>query len=72
MSKIQRLKEAMEQQGWDPEDGRELAKASGVHITLVRRYLAGAVRIGPKNAPAIAAALGLTVVEVLYEADAGR
>lgn len=43
-----------------------LARASGVHHTLIGRYLDGEVDIGQKNAPKLAAALGLEAGEVLW------
>jgi transcriptional regulator with XRE-family HTH domain len=44
----------------------ELARASGVHHTLIGRYLDGEVDIGEKNAPKIAHALGLEPGDVLW------
>lgn len=62
MNKTQ-LKRAMEEAGLTD---RDLAARSGVHITLVRRYLAGEVSIGAKNAKPIADALGVSVEAILY------
>lgn len=50
------LKEAMEAKGWD---AIRLAEESGVDVTLIRRYLHGQVSIGLKNAPLLAAPLGI-------------
>lgn len=47
-----------------------LSKASKVDVTMIRKYLAENpdhwVEIGKKNAPALAKALGVPVVQVLY------
>lgn len=47
-----------------------LSKASKVDVTMIRKYLAEDpdqwVEIGKKNAPALAKALSLPVVQVLY------
>lgn len=50
------LKEAMDAKGWD---AMELAEMSGVDVTLIRRYLHGQVTVGLKNAPLLAAPLGI-------------
>ena len=51
-------------------DEHELAKASGVDISLIRKYLDDdadkRVKIGEKNAPRIAKALNVDLVELLY------
>lgn len=47
-------------------DDTELSKRSGIHISLVRRYLSGEVDIGIKNAPKIAEALDIPLTSVLY------
>ena len=51
-------------------DDTELSLRSGIDITLVRRYLSGEVRVGVKNARRLAAALRLSLEEVLYGAPA--
>lgn len=50
------LREAMESKGWD---AIKLSEESGVDVTLIRRYLHGQVTVGLKNAPLIAAPLGI-------------
>lgn len=60
---IEVIERAMEERGITD---MELSTASGVHITLIRRYLKGETRIGVKNARTVAEALGLTVHQVLY------
>ncbi len=51
-------------------DEHKLAEVSGVDITLIRRYLdedtEKRVKIGEKNAPRIAKALSVDIVELLY------
>lgn len=59
----------MRAKGWDPkthESARALSDASGVHVTLVRRYISGEVDVGAKNARRIAQALEITTDEILY------
>ncbi len=52
------------------EDVGALSKASGVDVSLCRRYLdenpAEWVQIGSKNAPRIGAALGLDPAELIF------
>jgi hypothetical protein len=59
------IRAAMKRLGWDAR-GSTLSERSGVHITLVRRYLDDEVNVGAKNAPKLAQALGLSVEDVLY------
>jgi transcriptional regulator with XRE-family HTH domain len=46
-------------------DDTKLAEISGIHITLIRRYLKKETRIGAENAPRLARALELSVGAVL-------
>lgn len=48
-------------------DARGLAAATGIHMSLVGRYLRGEVAIGARNAVKVAAALKVTVERVLYD-----
>jgi len=69
MSQLETLHKAMKAKGWDPatpEGARRLAEASGVHVTLVRRYLNGEVEVGAKNARVVAKALDITTDAILY------
>jgi transcriptional regulator with XRE-family HTH domain len=52
------LASALKAKGWDDN---KLADETGIHITLVRRYLHDEVNIGLKNGLRIAHALGVTV-----------
>lgn len=52
-------------------DDRALAKKTGVHITLIRRYLHGEVAVGAKNANKLARALGVPLESVLYGTKGG-
>ncbi len=60
---IELIRVRMEERGIDE---KALAHASGVHLSLIKRYFNGYSRIGVKNALPVADALGLTVREVLY------
>jgi transcriptional regulator with XRE-family HTH domain len=44
---------------------RELAAKTGISTGLIGRYLKGTVKVGLKNAPVLARALGLTEMQVL-------
>lgn len=52
----------MKQKGWGPV---ELSTASGVDVSLIRRYLDD-VDIGQKNAPRLAKVLDVEVMSLLY------
>jgi transcriptional regulator with XRE-family HTH domain len=56
------LKAAIEKKGWTQT---ELARVSGVHQSLISRYLAGEDEVGPKNANRLARALGLEMLSIL-------
>ena len=43
----------------------ELARLTGINAGLLGRYLTGEIAIGMRNAPKLAAGLGLPVAEVL-------
>lgn len=70
---IQVLRSAMKAKGWDE---LELARESGVHITLVRRYFGKycekkkPIKIGPRNALRFAKALDVEVAALLYGSKA--
>ena len=57
------LKSAMKAAGMDD---RTLSEKTGVHITLIRRYLHGEVAVGAKNAIKLARVLGVSLEQVLY------
>jgi transcriptional regulator with XRE-family HTH domain len=57
------LADAMKTKGWGES---ELAAASGVHQSLIGRYLRAEVDVGTKNAPKLAKALGLDTLKLLY------
>lgn len=63
MTNISLIKQAMERLGLSKA---ELARRSGIDPGLIGRYLDGTVEIGLKNAPKLAAALELTVSDVLF------
>lgn len=57
------LADAMKVKDWGESD---LAAASGVHQSLIGRYLRAEVDVGPKNAPRLAKALGIDTLALLY------
>ena len=67
MTSADLIRQALAAQG---TDDTTLAARSGIDITLIRRYLAGEVRVGVKNARRLASALNLSLEEVLYGAPA--
>ncbi len=67
----QLLKSAMKTKEWTH---RDLSKASGIHVSTIRRYLGEygyeeAIRVGGRNALAIARALELEIAAVLGEVE---
>jgi transcriptional regulator with XRE-family HTH domain len=50
------LKKTMAEKGWDQS---ELAQKSGVHQSLISRYLSGEAEIGPLNARRLSRVLGV-------------
>lgn len=67
MDQVRLLRKAMKAADMDEH---KLAEASGVDITLIRRYLDEDVEkrvdVGQKNAPRIAKALGIDTLKLLY------
>lgn len=61
------LRDAMTAKGMDP---LALAAASGVDVTLIRRYLDEQVAVGVKNAPRLAAPLGIEASTLVFGARA--
>lgn len=53
----------MKAKGWRES---ELAAASGVHQSLIGRYLKSKANVGPKNAPRLAKALEIDTMTLLY------
>lgn len=53
----------MAEKSWKPA---AMAAASGIDQSLIGRYLSGECEIGEKNAPAIAKALGISLVELMF------
>jgi transcriptional regulator with XRE-family HTH domain len=60
------LRHALSALGWDD---KRLAKVSGIHITLIRKYLKGEVEVGKKNGIRIARALGVRLELILCDAE---
>lgn len=56
------LKAAMKAKGWDH---KQLAAESGVHVTLIGRYLTGEVEVGAKCGVKLARALGVHLEDIL-------
>ena len=56
------LKAAMQAKGWT---NHQLAEMSGVHQSLIGRYLAGEVDVGLKNAIRLARVLGVEVLSIV-------
>jgi hypothetical protein len=56
------LKKAMDAKGWDEH---RLAEHSGVHITLIGRYLRREVDVGAKCGIRMARALGIQLESIL-------
>jgi transcriptional regulator with XRE-family HTH domain len=44
----------------------DLAKLTGIDITLIRRYLRSEVRIGLRNAPRLATTLNISIESLIY------
>lgn len=57
------LDQAMKAKGWNES---ELALASGVHQSLISRYLSRKANVGHKNAPLLAKALEIDTMVLLY------
>lgn len=70
MSHSEALSAAMRAKGMTKKNGEldrvALAATSGVHETLIGRYLRGKVTIGAKNARPLADALGVSFESLLY------
>jgi transcriptional regulator with XRE-family HTH domain len=64
-SKSNLLASALKSKGWDDT---KLADETGIHITLVRRYLHDEVHIGLKNGLRIAHALGVSIESLVARA----
>jgi hypothetical protein len=64
------LKAAMKEAGFTDSDGNPdplaLSRASGVDVSLCRRYLWAEVEIGEKNAPRLAQALGIQPGDLVW------
>lgn len=51
---------------------KRLSTETGLHLSLVQRYVRGEVSVGAKNASMVARALGLSIEAVLAAANAFR
>jgi transcriptional regulator with XRE-family HTH domain len=60
------LRHALQALGWDD---KRLANVSGIHITLIRKYLKGEVEIGKKNGIRIARTLNVRLEIILCDPE---
>lgn len=66
MTKQEIINRAMKARGIED---RELSRRTGIHVTLIRRYLKGEVEVGARNGPKLARELGISLEDLLCGDD---